>query len=76
MTIACFIAKVMLDFYKFSIAGKRAGERYNAIRRGQGFLSTQNRFAKGKAPQMAPGPGAYRHQEGMIKRSFNVTIDI
>jgi len=42
----------------------------------KGFLSTQNRFNKGKGPQVAPGPGAYRHQDGMIKRSFNVTIDI
>jgi len=40
----------------------------------KGFLSTQNRFNKGKQSQ--PGPGQYRHQEGMIKRSFNVTIDI
>lgn len=42
----------------------------------QGFLSTQNRFVKGKGALPAPGPGSYRHQEGMIKRSFNVTIDI
>lgn len=40
----------------------------------KGFLSTQNRFTKKQAT--APGPGQYRHQEGMIKRSFNVTIDI
>ena len=37
MTIACFIAKVMLDFYKFTIAGKRIRECYNAIRRGQNW---------------------------------------
>jgi len=39
-----------------------------------GFLTTQGRFS-GKSAA-APGPGQYRHQEGMIKRSFNVTIDI
>lgn len=39
------------------------------------FLSTEKRFKppEGKAK---PGPGDYRVQEGMIKRSFNVSIDI
>jgi hypothetical protein len=41
----------------------------------KGFLSTENRW-QGKASAKAPGPGQYRSQEGMIKRSFNVTIDI
>jgi len=40
----------------------------------RGFLTTQSRFKKDKKKQ--PGPGAYRVQEGMIKRSFNVSIDI
>lgn len=39
MTIACFIAKVMLDFYKFTMAGIRTRECYNAIRRGQNWLT-------------------------------------
>ena len=29
----------MLDFYKFTIAGKRTRECYNAIRRGQNWLT-------------------------------------
>lgn len=41
----------------------------------KGFLTTDSRF-KNKAAERMPGPGQYRHQEGMIKRSFNVTIDI
>ena len=41
----------------------------------KGFLSTENRWQENKA-EKAPGPGQYRHQEGLIKRSFNVTIDI
>lgn len=41
----------------------------------KGFLTTQTRFTAKKG-QAQPGPGQYRHQEGMIKRSFNVTIDI
>jgi len=41
----------------------------------KGFLTTQSRFVR-KDKKDQPGPGQYRHQEGMIKRSFNVTIDI
>ena len=39
-----------------------------------GFLTTGERWTGAKDTK--PGPGQYRHQEGMIKRSFNVTIDI
>eukprot|EP00658_Telonema_sp_P-2_P012067 TRINITY_DN14601_c0_g1_i1.p1 TRINITY_DN14601_c0_g1~~TRINITY_DN14601_c0_g1_i1.p1 ORF type:complete len:274 (+),score=42.18 TRINITY_DN14601_c0_g1_i1:1173-1994(+) len=39
------------------------------------FLTTETRF-KVDPKKKQPGPGSYRVQEGMIKRSFNVSIDI
>merc|ERR1711934_144776 len=42
----------------------------------KGFLTTQKRFKADSKKLKQPGPGAYRVQEGMIKRSFNVSIDI
>lgn len=40
------------------------------------FLTTEKRFKPKEGGKKAPGPGSYRVQEGMIKRSFNVSIDI
>jgi len=42
----------------------------------KGFLTTEKRFKPDAKKLKQPGPGAYRVQEGMIKRSFNVSIDI
>jgi hypothetical protein len=55
------------DYDKITVAAPKEDQH-------RGFLTTQTRFKKNKGKQ--PGPGAYRVQEGMIKRSFNVSIDI
>jgi len=55
------------DYDKITVAAPKEDQH-------RGFLTTQPRFKKNKGKQ--PGPGAYRVQEGMIKRSFNVSIDI
>ncbi len=64
MTIACFIAEVMFDFYKCSIARKRARECYDTTRRGQNWRTLWH----GKIDVTVHAPPARAESRGKAMR--------